>query len=125
MRAGALDRQIIIERPVSTPDSNFGTAQVSWQPLSVDPTTKQAEIYWASVFDPMPGRSEGLAQGLISAKLPTRIRMRFRDDVDTSMRVRLKTDGDDLVYQIVGGPSTIAAEGRKTLMELLCERYSS
>jgi head-tail adaptor len=73
----------------------------------------------------MPGRSEGIAQNLVSTKLPTRIRMRYRDDIDTAMRVRLKTDGEDIIYQIIGGPSTVALEGRKTLIEILCEKYSS
>jgi head-tail adaptor len=51
--------------------------------------------------------------------------MRYRDDIDSSMRITVHGDDADTVYQIIGGPAQVTAEGRKTMIEVFCERYSS
>jgi head-tail adaptor len=130
VRSGAFYRRITVERKaISTdaeyvaPDANYGTANVIWVPLVK--VGGVAERFWAEVQDALPSRSESVTQGLEVARNQTRIRMRYRDDIDSSMRVKLHGDGNDVVYQIVGGPATVTKEGRKNMIELVCERYSS
>jgi len=120
--AGKLDRQISIERKQTTQDPVFGTEIVSWVPLVAQagsPTI--AERFWAEVQDVMPSRAEVVQQGLTVARNQTRIRMRWRDDIDSSMRVTVHGD-TDTVYNIVGGPAEI--DGRKGLIEIVCEKFS-
>jgi head-tail adaptor len=123
MRAGGLDRQITIEKKSVTQDSQYNTDVVTWVPLVVAAGSPAvAERFWAQVQDVMPSRSESVRQGLAMARNQTRIRMRWRNDIDSTMRVTVHGD-TDTVYQIVGGPAEI--EGRKERIELVCERYSS
>lgn len=121
MRAGQLDRQILIERKSVTQDPTFGTELVTWVPLST--VGGQPEWYWAQVQDALPSRAESVTQGLAVARNQVRVRMRYRDDVDSSMRVTERGDGSNRVLQIVGGPAPI--EGRKQFLEMMCERISS
>lgn len=121
MRAGRLDRQILIEKKTVGTDSTYGTETVTWAPLST--VSAQPEWYWAEVQDAPPSRAEAVTQGLQVARNQVRIRFRFRSDVDSSMRVTLRGDGSNQVMQIVGGPS--AVDGRKELTEIVCEKYSS
>ena len=123
MRAGDLDRQILIERKSVTQDSNFGTEVVTWVPLST--VSGQPERYWAEVQDALPSRAESVTQGLAVARNQTRIRFRYRNDVevDSSMRVTVFGDVTNRVLQIIAGPARIG--GRKELMEIMCERISS
>jgi len=123
-RAGKFDRQITIEKKVVTGQgTQYGEDLVEWQPLSYLPGSPAvAERYWAEVQDAMPSRSEALQQGLPVARNQSRVRMRWRDDIDSSMRVTVHGD-TDRVYQIVGGPAEIS--GRKQMLEFVIERYST
>jgi head-tail adaptor len=122
-QAGKLDRQILVERKVSTVDPVFGTAVVSWEALSFLPGSPPVpERYWAEVLDALPSRSEAVQQGLQVARNQSRIRMRWRDDIDSSMRITVFGDTNRM-YQIVAGPAEIA--GRKGMLEMVVERYSS
>lgn len=123
--AGKLRRQILIERPVSTPDAVYGNPVVTWEALSNLPGSPEVpEKYWAEVVDTMPSRagSESNQQGLNVARNQTRIRMRWRDDIDSTMRVTVYGDTNRL-YQIIGGPAEIF--GRKGWIEFVVERYST
>jgi SPP1 family predicted phage head-tail adaptor len=111
-----LDRQITIERQVTRKDASFGTDIVDWQSITLN-----ARL-WAEVQDALPSRSEAVRHGLAVARNQTRIRMRWRNDIDSTMRVRVHGDGDDVIYSIVGGPAEIG--GRKQFIEMVCERYS-
>lgn len=114
--------QITVEYQAKTQDATYGTDIVSWQPLSVLPGSPEvAERFWAEATDMAPSRSEAVRQGLATARNQTRIRMRWRDDIDSSMRVIVHRDSD-VIYQIVGGPAMI---GRKDTLEMVLERYSS
>jgi head-tail adaptor len=122
VRAGQLDRQILIEKQSTTTEGTYGTAVVTWVPLST--VNGQPERYWAEVQDALPSRSEAVTQGLAVARNQVRIRFRYRSDVDSSMRVTVYGgSGGDQVMQIVGGPAMVG--GRKELTEIVCERYSS
>lgn len=116
-----MDRQILIERKSVTQDPNYGTEIPTWVPLST--VDGQPERYWAEVQDVLPSRSESVTQGgLQVARNLVRIRLRYRNDIDSSMRVTLFGTVTH-VMQIVGGPAAI--EGRKERIEIMCEKYSS
>lgn len=123
MRAGALDREITIQKKSVTRDPDFGTEIVTWIPLSTVGSPPVAERFRAEVQDALPSRAESVTMGLAVARNQVRIRFRYRDDVDSSMRVLLHGDGADQVLQIVGGPAMV--QGRKKLTEIVCERISS
>ena len=123
MRAGTLNREITIERKEVTQDASYGTEVVAWTPLAVLPGSPGvAERFWAEVQDVMPSRSESVQQGLAVARNQTRIRIRWRSDVTSAMRVIVHGD-TDVLYQIVGGPAEI--RGRRVMLEMVCERYTS
>lgn len=128
MRSGQLDRQITIQRKQVTQDAHFGTEVVTWVPLAVAPGQSDPSVgekFWAEIVDVLPSRAESVALGLNVARNQLRLRMRYRDDIDSSMRVLLHGDGADQVLQIVAGPANVFKDGRKTLIEFVCERWSS
>ena len=122
-QAGKLDRQISIERKQVTLDPVYGTELIEWVPLVAEPGSPTVAVrFWAEVQDALPSKAESVVSGAVVAHNQTRIRMRWRDDIDSSMRVTVHGDSDT-VYQIVGGPADI--DGRKSQIEIMCERYSS
>jgi len=122
MRAGQLDREITIEKKSVTADPDYGTELVSWTPLALEGSPPVAQRFAAEIVDTMPSRSEAVQQGLSVARDQTRIRIRWRPDVNSAMRIIVHGD-TDIVYQIVGGPAEI--RGRRVMLEMVCERYSS
>ena len=123
MRAGGLDRQITIEQKSVTVDATYGTEIITWIPLVAEAGSPTVAVrFWANVQDALPSRSEAVTQGLAVARNQTRLRMRYRSDVTSDMRVTIHGD-TDTVYQIVGGPAEIGS--RKEQIELMLERYSS
>lgn len=122
MNSAKYIHQITIERP-TTIDGEFGPQPGPWVPLVAQtgsPTV--AERMWAEMQDVMPSRSEAVKTGLATARNQTRCRMRWRDDVDSSMRVTWHRDSD-VVYAIIAGPADIG--GRKEEIEMVLERFSS
>lgn len=113
MSAGRFNRTISIDFPVRATDAGYGPQLDRWERL----TTCQAEVQ-----DFLPSRSESVRQGLEVARNQTRMRIRWRPDVDSTMRIVLH-GASDVVYQIVGGPAEIG--GRSRMLEMVCERYSS
>lgn len=104
-----LDTRIRIEYKVTTQDADYGTPIDIWTLLAV---------VWANVQDVMPSRSESVKQGLEVARNQTRIRYRFREDVDSSMRVVIGAR----TLQIVAGPAEL---GRHEYSEVVCEAVST
>lgn len=105
--AGSLTSRIRIERPVS--DASFdGAGSGTWELV--------AEV-WASVQDALPSRGERLANGINVAARPARVRMRYRTDVDGSMRFVM----GDRVMHIVSGPAEL---GHRDGIEVMVENYS-
>ncbi len=122
MRAGGLSRQITIERKSVTLDPVFGTEIISWVPLVAAPGSPVVGVrFYANVMDVLPSKSEAFAQGLVIGRSQTRVRLRWRDDIDSSMRIVVHEDSDRLL-QIVGGPAML---GRKEGLELLCEAFTT
>jgi len=118
-----MDRQISIERKQVTLDPVYGTELIAWVPLVAEPGSPTVAVrFWAEVQDALPSKAESVTSGLAVARNQTRIRMRWRSDIDSSMRVTVHGD-TDVVMQIVGGPADI--DGRKSQIEIVCEKYSS
>ncbi len=106
--ARKLDRRIVIERP--TPDDSLdGAGSGGWTPVAT---------VWAEVQAALPSRGERLAEGINVSSRPARVRMRWRGDIDASMRIVF----DGRIMQIVGGPVEL---GRRDGIEMMVEDYTS
>jgi SPP1 family predicted phage head-tail adaptor len=112
MDVGPLDHRVRIEAKSVTQDPDYGTEVVTWAHLAT---------VWANVQDALPSRSESVTQGLEVAKNQTRVRLRYRSDIDSSMRMVIWRPGP-ITYQIIGGPAVI---GNKDGIEIMVERLSS
>jgi head-tail adaptor len=122
MHAGELDRRVIVEKKVVTPDPVYGTELVTWAPLVVLPGSPPvAAPLWAKVEDARPSRSESVKQGLAVAKNQVTVTLRYRADINSAMRIT-EIDAPSRVLQIVGGPAQI---GRRKWIEVVCETISS
>lgn len=118
-----LDRQVTVQKRTVSQDTTYGSDVVTWEPLAVLPGSPVvAEKFWAEVVDAIPGRQESSEAGMALSRNLTRIRLRYRNDIDSSMRIIVHGDADQ-TYQIIGGPSEVG--GRKTIIEVLAERISS
>lgn len=113
MNIGQLNRRITIQRKTVTLDPSYGTEVVTWVALA----TRIA----ANVQDVLPGKSESAANGIRIATQPTRIRIRYRSDVTSDMRVILHT-AVDRTCQIIAGPAEL---GRREWLEFVVAGYSS
>lgn len=113
MNLGPLDKRARIERKVSTLDPDYGTQVDSWEPIT-------NPVVWCSVQDELPSKSEAVRNGLTVATQRTRIRMRYRSDITSDMRIIIARPAAQ-AYQIVSGPAVLGRNG----IELFVERYSS
>jgi len=108
LTAGEIPDFIRIERPVA--DTAFdGAGSGSWELV---------DEVWAGVVDMLPSRGEKLAEGINVATRPARVRMRFRDDVTSSMRFVM----GDRIMQIIAGPAIIR---QRSGVEFMVEEYST
>lgn len=108
IRAGDLNRRVTIQRKVA--DENFeSSGEEAWQPIAT---------LWANVQDVLPSRGEQVSDGLSIANRPARIRIRYRSDITSDMRIIYGTR----VMQIVAGPAEL---GRREGLELMAEDYST
>lgn len=107
MRAGELDRRIVIEAKSVTRDPDYGAEVVSWVTFAER---------WAKVRDVNAVEREGA--GLRTITRTTLITIRWLDGLTSDMRVTL-TDGR--VLEIV----SLVEIGRKVGLQLVCEEYSA
>lgn len=112
MNAGLLNTRCRIEQKSTTQDPVYGTELVTWTALAT---------VWCAVQDELPSKSEAVKQGLAMSAQRTRVRMRYRTDLDSSMRLVINRPAET-VYQIVGGPAVL---GNKDGIEMFVEKYSS
>lgn len=112
MNIGSLDYRVLIERKVVTPDPDYGTEVVTWGTV---------DTVWANVEDAPARSSESVTQSVAIAKNQTRLRIRYRADLDSSMRITIYRPAP-ITYQIIAGPSEL---GRRRGLELMLERISS
>ena len=106
-----LNKRCRIERPVSTQDT-YGAVVTEWVTLAV---------VWCEVQDRAPSRDEQLNQTATVSGVRARVRMRYRSDVDTSVRLVIMRP-EQTVWGVVGGPAEI---GNRDCIELMCEKVST
>lgn len=104
-----LNKRCRIEQKTTTTDDDYGTEVITWALLAV---------CWCESQDVLPSRSESVKNGLAVAANQTRIRLRYRTDIDSSMRLNI----DGTTYQIIAGPAEL---GKHQYIELMVEKYSS
>lgn len=109
IEAGQLQHRLAILERIGTQDPTFGTWTYSWETLAT---------VWAEVQDVLPSRGERIADGISIASRPCRVRMRYRDDVDSSMR--LSFEGRTL--RIIAGPAEL---GFREGVEFVAEELST
>ena len=109
MRSGRLNRVCEIQYKTVTLDGDYGTEQIEW--------AKKATV-WVEKMDVLPSKSEAVKNALNTNTNQSRIRMKYRTDIDTTMRFVI----DDIVYQIVSGPAEI---GYRDMSEFIAERYTA
>lgn len=109
IEAGKLRHRITILQQAATTEDLYGTAQIAWVPLAT---------VWAEVQDMLPSRAERIAEGVSVANRPARIRMRYRTDVTTAMRIQHGTR----LMQIIAGPAELAG---RVGIEVMAEEVST
>lgn len=107
-----MDTRVRFEQKSISQDPTYGTEVISWIPLAT---------VWAEVVDVLPSRqqAEQTRQQLQVSTQRSRVRMRYRTDLDSSMRCVI----GGLMHHIVSGPAEIG--DRHSLIEIVVERYSS
>jgi head-tail adaptor len=111
-KASRYNRRIQIERPVAD-TSLDGAGSGVWEPVG--------KPIAASVVDALPSRGEKLADGINISTRPARVRMRFRTDLDASIRF-VMTKPFPRVMQVIAGPAEV---GVREEVEFMVEDYSS
>lgn len=95
-------------------DATYGTEVVTWRRL--------CDVH-CEITDLLPSRSESVINGNLAVnKLQSRIRMRYRSNVDTTMRLVIKRGGVEYMYQLIAGPAEI---GNGKYIEFVAERTTS
>ena len=107
--SGRFDRLVTIMHEVTTPDSIYGTPIVTWEELATVP---------ANVQDILPSRGERIAEGINIARRPARVRLCWRDEIDSTMRFNY----EGRVLQIIACPAEI---GRRESVEFIAEELST
>lgn len=120
MKKGPLNRRLRIERPTAN-ESFTGAGSGTWS-LVVE--------VWANVQDALPSRGERLAEGINVAARPARVRMNYRQGIDSSMRALIGhyrlDEFEQLVWvtdrtvQIITEPAEL---GRREGIEFMVEEY--
>ena len=111
LKAGDLDRKIVVLKRVDEQDQDWGTVDTEWLPLTAKPIPAQVRDY-------LPSRGESLADNVNLAMRPSRIRMRYREDVKSTMRVQFGSR----IMEIVTVPAEI---GRREGIEFVAQELST
>ncbi|MES3109637.1 head-tail adaptor protein [Sphingomonas aurantiaca] len=107
VRPGELEHFVRLERRIESAD--FGSAGTEeW---------KLVDEIWIGIRDSLPSRSERTEGGFTTSTRPARVRMYWREDVETGMRL---VEGSRIM-QIVSGPAEL---GRRGGLELMVEDYN-
>lgn len=104
-----LNRRCRIEHKQTTRDSKYGSEQIEW---------KLKTVVWCNVQDVLPSRSETIKTDVAIGSKQARLRMRYRKDLDSSMRVIIDSD----TYQFI---SDFAELGKQQYLEVMIEKYTS
>ena len=112
MNIGSLNTLCRVEYPVKDQDPEFGTPTITWTPLSQS---------WVNMQDVLPSRSESVKAGLSISMGQTRVRARYRTDINASMRIVVLRN-PEVVYNLITEPVEL---GHKDGIEFMVERVSS
>lgn len=110
-----MDRRITILAPTVIDDPEYGPQPGEFAPIF------RGERIPAQRQDELPSNSESVTNGLRMAYKPARLRIRYRPDITSDMRI-IMHDEDDKLYEISGGPAEI---GRREWTEVTIREYSS
>lgn len=122
MKPPRLDKRIRIERPVRG-QGLAAAGSGTWALV--------AEMA-AEVQDMLPSRGERMAEGITVTERPARVRVRYREDINATMRVLIGKnvrgdDGEpewrtDRIAAIVSEPAEL---GRRQWSEFVVQQYSA
>lgn len=110
-----MDRRITILAPTVFDDPEYGPQPGEFAPIF------RGERIPAQRQDELPSNSESVTNGLQMAYKPARLRIRYRPDITSDMRI-IMHDENDKLYEISGGPAEI---GRREWTEVTIREYSS
>lgn len=117
MRSGTQNREVVFERRAVSRDPVYGTTvEGAWTPVA----TVMAEVQ-----DLLPSRAEGVEDGIVQRRGPCRVRLYYREDLNSSMRLRVKGRGPDeadRLLKITGGPAEL---GYRRRIEFTAEELST
>ena len=105
--AGDLDRRITIQRRSIVRDGTYGSETVTWITLAT---------VWAQVIESATD-GEFVQDGTLAYARPTRVRIRYRSDVDPTMRLLFPAGR---LVQIIG----TAEGGRRQYLEMACKEWA-
>lgn len=106
LAAGDLTTPVEIQQRATTQHPVYGTqVEAGWATIAT---------VWAQVQDMLPSRAERIAEGIDIARRPARVRMWFRDDITTDMRLKVGTR----LMKIVAGPAVL---GHRAGIEIMAE----
>lgn len=104
------DRRITFLERVTTQDEAYGT--------TIEGVWEDVATVWAEVQDILPSRGETLAQGVNITRRPCRIRILYRDDITSDMRIEYGARN----LRIVSQPAEI---GRREGLVIMAEELST
>lgn len=105
--AGLMDRQVVIQKRTVSRDGTLGSQAVAWSTL---------DTVWAQVVESSTASDEAMRAGVQTFARPSKVRIRWRADVDTTMRI----SHNGQLLQILG----IAELGRRQGLELACKEWA-
>jgi SPP1 family predicted phage head-tail adaptor len=109
LNSGLLNRRITVEKATVTRSASTGAEVKTWATLG-------GEV-WAQVIESATASDEKLQNGVATYSRPTRVRIRYRSDINNTMRLNL---GGSRLLEIVG----VAVMDRDRGMELACREWS-
>jgi SPP1 family predicted phage head-tail adaptor len=109
-RAGKYDRRIVIQHRPVVQDETYG--------VCTDGEWEDFATVWSEVQDLLPSRGEMVVDGIDIGRRPCRIRMRYRSDITSQMRVHI----GDRVLRIVSMPAEL---GRREAIEFVAEELTT
>lgn len=112
MRGRQLDRQVTFLHKVATRDPKFNSVKEGgWEVFAAD--------LFANVQDTLPAKTEQLDQTINITLRPAKIRIRYRDDITSAMRVIYR----GRTMEIVSGPAEVFDRGR--WLEMVAQELSA
>ena len=112
MNIGKLTSYCRVEHPVITQEGEYGTPVTTWTLLTTS---------WFNLTDMLPSRSEAVKNGLNISAIQTRVRGRYRTDMNASMRIVTQSI-PNVTYNLITEPAIL---GNREGVEFMVERVSS